>query len=316
MLPLRSSTPASLRPRGWTAIVLAAMVVFSSVAVGGQSPAEGADGRIIEMTTAVPERGYWLRSDPMAYFEVRCLEGEWWTASSTTDFSSSGSWGSYGFGTNIAEWTTPGTYEVVVDCRLLEDMDVVMGSKTFHLEIGAHTRLAATVGTVEGECATTSEITVDPGTEVFWCYTLLPHPDLVDEPMFTWWDRVDHSIGDTLNGALGTSIHPDVAEPLGTGLSSIQLGLVSSSVVDATVTNTATWSTLLTGHDSHGDVDDQKHMLDVEASARVVVIDDSTTDTTDPDAPEATDPTAPTSPAVITAADPAIAVTAQPSYTG
>lgn len=304
----RSIAPR-LVPRASIAVAFALLACVTALAAGPVEPA-GAEGRTIEMTSPVPARGYWLRFDPFIDFSISCLPGETSSLSDTDHFSDVGYLGSGGFGLGISAEAEPGTHEVVVSCVLIEDRSVVMESKTFQIEVGEHTSLVATVGTVPGECATTREITVPAGTEVFWCYTLLPHPDVAGEELFGSWDLVDHVVEDSLNGPLG-AFSQDPQVPLGDGLSSVFEGIVSSTVVDSTVTNTGTWYTHLT--DMYDEVAEDWGLMPVLTADATVIVED-------PDAPEPTDTSEPgsttTSAPAPVAASPATPVSAQPTYAG
>lgn len=288
--------PASSAPISLIRKVAIAVTAVATMLVGlGSGTLSGAqEARSITMTTPVPERGYWLPEDPLMDFSVACLPGEGRRVEGD-DFSDHGWGGSDGFGLGVSREAAAGVYEVVVSC--VSNGEVTY-SQTFEIEIGEITSLRATVGTVPGECATTTEITVAPGTEVFWCFTLVPHPELQDLALFGWWDVAQHAVSDSLNGSLGT-VEVDPALPLGSGVSSIQLGIESSTVAEDTVTNTGSWTTRLLEVDEQ--IEDEKHTPERTASARVVVAAEETTTAA------ATEDAAPTA---------AAPVAAQPTYTG
>ena len=86
--------------------------------------------------------------------------------------------------------------------------------------------LTKTVGTVPGVCATTDSIVVPPGFDVYYCYTVrniglnaLSTHDLVDSELGTLFTGMSHSLapGDTYS-------------------------YIEPATVNATVTNTATWT--------------------------------------------------------------------------
>lgn len=296
-MPLLRPPAPHASPSPTRVAAIAAMAVATLfLGLGLVDPSAAQEARSITMTTPLPERGYWLPEDPAISFAVDC-PGESRTVEGDS-FSDHGWWGSDGFGLGVSRHAAEGVYDVVVSCL---GGGEVRHTETFPIEVGAITSLQATVGTVAGECATTTEITVEPGTEVYWCFTLVPHPELGDLALFDSWDSAEHTVADTINGALGTATSP-VDEPLGAGLTTVQLGIVSSSVVDATVINTGTWSTLLTelDEDDTGEpvIDEQAEMPVRTASARVVVLDTEGT-------AEAAAPTAPAAP-----------VMARPAYTG
>lgn len=287
--------PASSAPISLIRKVAIAVTAVATMLVGlGSGALSGAqEARSITMTTPVPERGYWLPEDPVMDFSVACLPGEGRRVEGD-DFSDHGWGGSDGFGLGVSREAAAGVYEVVVSC--VSNGEVTY-SQTFEIEIGEITSLRATVGTVPGECATTTEITVAPGTEVFWCFTLVPHPELQDLALFGWWDVAQHAVSDSLNGSLGT-VEVDPALPLGSGVSSIQLGIESSTVAEDTVTNTGSWTTRLLEVDEQ--IEDEKHTPERTASARVVVAaEETTTAATEDAAPPVAAP-----------------VAAQPTYTG
>lgn len=287
--------PASSAPISLIRKVAIAVTAVATMLVGlGSGTLSGAqEARSITMTTPVPERGYWLPEDPLMDFSVACLPGEGRRVEGD-EFSDHGWWGSAGFGLGVSREAAAGVYEVVVSC--VSNGEVTY-SQTFEIEIGEITSLRATVGTVPGECATTTEITVAPGTEVFWCFTLVPHPELQDLALFGWWDVAQHAVSDSLNGSLGT-VEVDPALPLGSGVSSIQLGIESSTVAEDTVTNTGSWTTRLLEVDEQ--IEDEKHTPERTASARVVVAaEETTTAATEDAAPPVAAP-----------------VAAQPTYTG
>lgn len=287
--------PASSAPISLIRKVAIAVTAVATMLVGlGSGTLSGAqEARSITMTTPVPERGYWLPEDPLMDFSVACLPGEGRRVEGD-EFSDHGWGGSDGFGLGVSREAAAGVYEVVVSC--VSNGEVTY-SQTFEIEIGEITSLRATVGTVPGECATTTEITVAPGTEVFWCFTLVPHPELQDLALFGWWDVAQHAVSDSLNGSLGT-VEVDPALPLGSGVSSIQLGIESSTVAEDTVTNTGSWTTRLLEVDEQ--IEDEKHTPERTASARVVVAaEETTTAATEDAAPPVAAP-----------------VAAQPTYTG
>lgn len=287
--------PASSAPISLIRKVAIAVTAVATMLVGlGSGTLSGAqEARSITMTTPVPERGYWLPEDPLMDFSVACLPGEGRRVEGD-EFSDHGWWGSAGFGLGVSREAAAGVYEVVVSC--VSNGEVTY-SQTFEIEIGEIASLRATVGTVPGECATTTEITVAPGTEVFWCFTLVPHPELQDLALFGWWDVAQHAVSDSLNGSLGT-VEVDPALPLGSGVSSIQLGIESSTVAEDTVTNTGSWTTRLLEVDEQ--IEDEKHTPERTASARVVVAaEETTTAATEDAAPPVAAP-----------------VAAQPTYTG
>lgn len=313
-VPLRST-----RSRSLLAALFVALLGLATLAVDALQPLPSgaqATERTIEMTSAVPDRGYWLPGDPTIDFAITCLEGERRLSTGTNEISGYGWGGSDGFGLGIDPWVAEGTYEIEIAC-VRGDEPEVMESRTFSIEIGAYTSLEATVGLVSGECATTSEITVEPGTEVFWCYTLSPHPDLTSDGILGWYEA-EHSLTDSLNGSLGTVRHDDLL-PIRGGLSSVQLGFESSTMVGATVTNTGTWSSTLLDERSYYPEDHDAWPMPVrEASAQVLVDEVESPVTTVPGSPSEEEDAAAstTSDGAAGQASAATPVAARPSYTG
>lgn len=260
---------------------------------------DAADGRVFEMTTPEPERGYWLAGESVG-FRVECLDGEDYDRVWLDEIGSGGWAGGSEWGQSIDPWAAPGVYEWVLECS---DADGnVVDSETFTIEVGAATSLIATVGTVAGECATTTEIEVDEGTEVHWCYRLLPHPDLEDDLFYDWgWDEIEIEITDTVNGALGTvSRDGDATLPVD-GLTLLDVGLSSSGVVTADVANTGTWTVTFRAIDD--DETESFSMVPVSDTAQVRV--------TGTETPTPNEPTTPTTPA-----PPAAPLPSAPAYVG
>ncbi len=91
--------------------------------------------------------------------------------------------------------------------------------------------LAKTVGTAAGVCATGSEITVEPGTDVYYCYTVTNTGD-VTLPLH---DLTDSELGDIFTG-FAYDLTP------GGSVSTVDAGLEISANILVTTTNTATWT--------------------------------------------------------------------------
>lgn len=264
--------------------------------------ADAADGRVIEMSTPVPERGYFLPGEQIG-FEVQCLEGESYDWVWLDEIGGSGWAGSSGWGQSIDPYAPPGTYEWVIQCT---DPDGrVVDSETFTTEIGWATSLVATVGTTAGECADTREITVEAGTEVHWCYQLVPHPDLEDDIFHDWgWTEIRQQVSDLLNGALGEDVQDGDATLPAEGITSIELGFLSSSVISEDVENTGTWSVTFGEYDDE-DGWERYPMADVSATARVLVVETPQGPDVEPGEHDGA-----------SVAPPAVPVTASPTYTG
>jgi subtilisin-like proprotein convertase family protein len=97
--------------------------------------------------------------------------------------------------------------------------------------------LNKTVGLDPATCASSSSITVAPGTTVYYCYTVTN----TGLNTLTSHDLVDDQLGTIFTG-LSYSLAP------GSSVNTVAAGLTIPSVVNATVTNTGTW----TGHDAAG----------------------------------------------------------------
>jgi len=92
--------------------------------------------------------------------------------------------------------------------------------------------LTKTVGTEPGVCATASEITVAPGTTVYYCYTITNN---TSDRTFTLHDLVDDQLGTIFTG-LNYTLTP------GSSVSTVAAGLSLAAVITTTTTNTATWT--------------------------------------------------------------------------
>ncbi|GAB4144779.1 MAG: hypothetical protein Fur0021_01620 [Candidatus Promineifilaceae bacterium] len=88
-----------------------------------------------------------------------------------------------------------------------------------------------TVGTAAGVCATESEITVEPGTDVYYCYTVTNTGDVT----LPWHDLTDSELGDIFMG-FAYDLTP------GGSVSTVDAGLEISATIMVTTTNTATWT--------------------------------------------------------------------------
>ena len=182
------------------------------------------------------------------------------------------------------------TMTVSVDCSGTGEGPFAEG--TFDL-VAPSVALELTVGTVEGECATTSAIEVTAGTTVYWCYTV-SSASARGYSAHTLVDDVDGTILDE--------------EPYGLdgdgSVSSLELGLTLSDTATEDLVRTGTW-TLLGCDGICWPIDD------ATASAQVTVLaeDDPAPTTTEVEEAPSPDPT----PAPAPAAQP---VPAAPTYTG
>ncbi|MBI4916794.1 MAG: proprotein convertase P-domain-containing protein [Acidobacteria bacterium] len=106
-----------------------------------------------------------------------------------------------------------------------------------------------TVGLDPATCASSTSITVAPGTTVYYCYTVTN----TGLNTLTTHDLVDDQLGTIFTG-LSYSLAP------GASVSTVAAGVTIASVVSSTVTNTGAW----TGHGASGSASDS-------ASATVTV---------------------------------------------
>lgn len=102
---------------------------------------------------------------------------------------------------------------------------------------GPSISLAKTVGTTAGVCATTSAITVDEGTTVYYCYEVTNTGTVA----LTTHDLADDQLGTIFTG-LAYNLTP------GSSVNTVQAGLSIPAVINATTTNVGTW----TAHDAAG----------------------------------------------------------------
>jgi hypothetical protein len=91
--------------------------------------------------------------------------------------------------------------------------------------------LMKTVGTVPGVCSDTTEITVSPGTMVYYCYTVTNTGNVT----LNLHNLVDDSLGTIFSG-LNYALTP------GSSVNTVAAGLSIAAVINTTTTNTATWT--------------------------------------------------------------------------
>lgn len=96
--------------------------------------------------------------------------------------------------------------------------------------------LAKTVGTEEGVCAATDEITVDEGTVVYYCYEVTNTGNVT----LNLHDLVDDQLGTIFTG-LNYALTP------GSSVNTVAAGLSISAMINVTTTNTAIWTAYNTG---------------------------------------------------------------------
>jgi len=122
--------------------------------------------------------------------------------------------------------------------------------------------LTKTVGTTAGVCATTSNITVAAGTTVYYCFTVTNN---------TTSALTSHSLTDDKLGSLLSHVSYSLAP--GASANTVSLGKTISTVINATTTNTGTW----TGYTDPG--------VPYTATATATVTVSGSTTTTTPAAP-------------------------------
>jgi len=96
--------------------------------------------------------------------------------------------------------------------------------------------LTKTVGTVDGVCATTDDITVMEGTTVYYCYTVANTGDVT----LNLHGLVDDQLGTIFSG-LNYALTP------GSSVNTVAAGLSIPAVMNVTTVNTATWTAYNTG---------------------------------------------------------------------
>lgn len=107
--------------------------------------------------------------------------------------------------------------------------DVVTATATATVTFGGSVpgiTLSKTVGTDPGECATTDEITVEPGTAVTYCYEVTNTGSIT----YTLHDLDDSELG---------AVRSEYPYELGPGAT---LAITETAVITSSVTNTATWT--------------------------------------------------------------------------
>ncbi len=112
------------------------------------------------------------------------------------------------------------------------ESDVITATATVTVEDpNPSIAVTATVGTTDGVCATETNIAVDLGTDVYFCYTATNDGNVPFDM---------HTVADTLNGTLLTDKAHDLAP--GDSVTSVALGATSSTAVTGDVTTTVTWT--------------------------------------------------------------------------
>ncbi|MEZ4767464.1 MAG: proprotein convertase P-domain-containing protein [Caldilineales bacterium] len=97
--------------------------------------------------------------------------------------------------------------------------------------VGPSISLEKTVGTTAGVCAGTSNISVAPGTTVYYCYTVTNTGDVT----LDLHDLVDDQLGTIFTG-FAYALAP------GSSVSTVDAGLTISAVINANTTNVGTWT--------------------------------------------------------------------------
>lgn len=123
--------------------------------------------------------------------------------------------------TNVANWVaTDGGANTAV----------AGDSATVHV-VNPAVSLSKTVGTEPGVCATTDTITVESGTEVYYCYTVTNEGDVTLSL---------HDLADDQLGAILTGFAYDLAP--GASVDTVAAGLTLTATIMTTTTNTAVWT--------------------------------------------------------------------------
>jgi hypothetical protein len=156
----------------------------------------------------------------------------------------------------------------------------------------------ATVGTDPATCATTESIVVAPGTQVYWCYRATNR---------TGQTKDFHEIEDSLNGVLAVDAAYDLLAD--DSVDTRTLGIVSSSTVGSSVTNTVEW-------EAYGLDGPRYGVVSGTASAQVTVSSEPSTTTTTTTASPSTTAAVPTTTTSAPRTAAAVPVTARPHFTG
>src|SRR5690625_1190188 len=199
-------------------------------------PAAADSGLELEMHD-IPDRGYYLAGD-YVHYTCECGEGSDLKLDDPDLFYEAGSAGASPFNMSLGFGNPSGSHAIKLTCT---DSDTgEKETKTITFEVRESLELVATVGTVSGECAATTEITVAAGTEVYWCYTLRAVPELeIDRDITDFWSL--HEISDAIGGA---AIPPFTTSGLGndTIILSTDHNVERASIVDEDITNHVAWT--------------------------------------------------------------------------
>jgi hypothetical protein len=134
---------------------------------------------------------------------------------------------------------TLGNYDARL-CVFSDDPDIGPGNGTGLVVVPASLivsqtapsiSVSKTVGTAAGVCATSSNITVPPGSTVYYCYTVTNTGDTA----FALHDLEDDQLG-TLFSGLAYALAP------GASVDTVTAGLNISAVINAPTTNVGTWT--------------------------------------------------------------------------
>lgn len=134
----------------------------------------------------------------------------------------------------------PGAYEVTASAEGCTFPPVT-------LETFVPAALTMTVGTEPGVCASTPTITVPVGTTVHYCYAMTNTSPWPVEVSTLYDDHLGELFTDPLNPWYATIGGPSEGSthvfPPGETVTSVELGVVASTTVEAPVTSTAVWTT-------------------------------------------------------------------------
>lgn len=251
-------------------------------------PAAADSGLELEMHD-IPDRGYYLAGD-YVHYTFACGEGSDLKLDDPDLFYEAGSAGASPFNMSLGFGNPSGSHAIKLTCT---DSDTgEKETKTITFEVRESLELVATVGTVSGECAATTEITVAAGTEVYWCYTLRAVPELeIDRDITDFWSL--HEISDAIGGA---AIPPFTTSGLGNDriILSTDHNVERASIVDEDITNHVAWTVSEFDSDEEASEENLNWDYSLTATAVALVAADAPVVEPEPDVngqgPEAEDP--------------------------